>query len=204
MKPAHTVGLVEWFRPAERDRVERAIDHLCRLGVRHLRTGVSWADWAAPGGHEWYEWLLPRLREAVDVLPCFHYTPPSLGIEPRTSAPPRDLSSFAAFLDDVIVKNGDTFDHVELWNEPNNLSDWDWRLDPGWTGFATMVRQAAAVAHAHDKRVVLGGMCPIDPSWLARMEELGVLADVDVIGVHGFPGTWDFEWTDWRSSTRSR
>jgi CDP-paratose 2-epimerase len=202
MSRRRTVGLVEWFRPGERDRVERAIEHLHRLEVNHLRTGVSWADWAAPGGQEWYDWLLPRLHQEVDLLPCFHYTPPSLGLEPRSSAPPRDRSAFAAFLNHMIVSNGPTFDYVELWNEPNNLSDWDWRLDPGWSGFAEMVRLAARVAHDAGKQVVLGGMCPIDPSWLVRMDELGVLADVDVVGVHGFPGTWDFEWTDWRSSLR--
>jgi CDP-paratose 2-epimerase len=200
MKTARTVGLVEWFRPGEHERVERALEHIHRLGVQHLRTGVSWADWVSPGGREWYEWLLPRLEAEVDLLPCFHYTPPSLGVEARTSAPPRDLSSFANFLGDAIASNGTCFDQVELWNEPNNLSDWDWRLDPGWTGFATMVREAADVAHAAGKRVVLGGMCPIDPSWLQRMDELGVLDAVDVVGVHGFPGTWDFEWTDWRSN----
>jgi CDP-paratose 2-epimerase len=200
MNTRNAIGLAEWFRPGEHDRVERAIEHLHRLGVEHLRTGVSWADWVSPGGREWYQWLLPRLQDEVEVLPCFHYTPPSLGVEARTSAPPRDLSSFARFLDDVISANGRCFEHVELWNEPNNLSDWDWRLDPGWNGFAEMVREAADVAHAAGKRVVLGGMCPIDPSWLERMEALGVLANVDVVGVHGFPGTWDFEWTDWRPS----
>ena len=204
MKSA-TIGLVEWFRPGERDRVERALGHLQRLGVSHLRTGVSWADWAAPGGQEWYDWLLPRLHDHVELLPCFHYTPPSLGIDPRTSAPPRDLLAFSTFLQHILQSNGHTFQSVELWNEPNNLSDWDWRLDPGWNGFATMVTEAARVARAAGKRVVLGGMCPIDPSWLARMEELGVLTAVDVVGVHGFPGTWDFEWTDWQSSlTRAR
>jgi CDP-paratose 2-epimerase len=100
----------------------------------------------------------------------------------------------------VIAEAGECFEEVELWNEPNNLSDWDWRLDPGWTVFAAMVRGAAGVARAAGKRIVLGGMCPIDPSWLQRMGELGVLELVDVVGVHGFPGTWDVEWTDWRSS----
>jgi CDP-paratose 2-epimerase len=200
MKPVRIVGLVEWFRPAERERVDQALEHLQRLGVTHLRTGVSWADWAAAGGPDWYAWLLPRLAAEVDVLPCFHYTPPSLGVEPRTSAPPRDLSAFAGFLHQMIAATGACFQEVELWNEPNNISDWDWRLDPGWTGFAKMIREAADVAHNHGKRVVLGGMCPIDPSWLSTMGELGVLAAVDIVGVHGFPGTWDFEWTDWPSS----
>ena len=69
MKSARIIGLVEWFRPGERDRVERALGHLQRLGVQHLRTGVSWADWVAPGGKEWYGWLLPRLHAEVELLP---------------------------------------------------------------------------------------------------------------------------------------
>lgn len=200
MRPMETVGLVEWFRPGEHERVERALEQLNRLGVTLLRTGVSWADWVSRGGAEWYGWLLPRLSARVELLPCFHYTPPSLGLEPRTSAPPRDRGAFASFLDEVIASCGRCFAQVELWNEPNNLKDWDWRLDPGWGGFADMVRRAAAVASAAGKRVVLGGMCPIDASWLERMDDLGVLDVVDVVGVHGFPGTWEFVWTDWRSS----
>jgi CDP-paratose 2-epimerase len=152
--------LVEWFRPGEHDRVERVVEDGRRLGVRHFRTGISWADWSALGGQEWYAWLMPRLHRDLEVLPCFHYTPPSLGIEPRTSAPPRDPSAFALFLDAICSAHGDTFNAVELWNEPNNLSDWDWRLDPGWTTFAVMIREAAAVARSAGNRVVLGGMCP--------------------------------------------
>ena len=30
-----------------------------------------------------------------------------------------------------------------LWNEPNNLSHWDFELDPDWKCFAAMVRLAA-------------------------------------------------------------
>jgi CDP-paratose 2-epimerase len=197
---AKVIGLVEWFRPGEHDRVERGIGHLRTLGVQHVRTGVSWADWAAPGGREWYDWLLPRLAAELTVLPCCHYTPPSLGVEPRTSAPPREPRAFAAFLHHILTHTGSSFDDVELWNEPNNLKDWDYRLDPGWTTFAAMIVGAAEVAQAAGKRVVLGGMCPIDASWLARMDELGVLDYVHAVGVHGFPGTWDFEWTDWRSN----
>jgi CDP-paratose 2-epimerase len=199
-KPPKTLGLVEWFRTGEQARVERAIDHLQALGVTHLRTGVSWAEWSTPDGQDWYDWLLPTLAAKVHVLPCFHYTPPSLGIEPRSCAPPREPLAFAGFLECVLSRNGSFFAEVELWNEPNNLSDWDWRLDPQWECFATMISSAAEAAHRAGKRVVLGGMCPIDPSWLSRMHQLGVLDAIDVVGVHGFPGTWDVEWTDWASS----
>ena len=30
-----------------------------------------------------------------------------------------------------------------LWNEPNNLSHWNFELDPGWTIFSRMVNNAA-------------------------------------------------------------
>ncbi len=32
---------------------------------------------------------------------------------------------------------------VMLWNEPNNLSHWDFHLDPDWKKFASMVIAAA-------------------------------------------------------------
>ena len=31
-----------------------------------------------------------------------------------------------------------------LWNEPNNLSHWDFELDPGWTGSAPSAPASAA------------------------------------------------------------
>ena len=125
-----TIGLVEWFRLGEYGRVEHVLADLRRLGVKNLRTAVSWADWYTPKGKEWYGWLLPRLADEVNILPCFLYTPPSLGVVPKTAAPPRKPKAFADFLDLMISRFGTYFDWVELWNEPNNLLDWDWRLDP--------------------------------------------------------------------------
>ena len=101
MTPGGVIGLVEWFRPGEYERVDRALEHLARLGIADLRTGISWADWAAPGGPAWYAWLLPRLAGRLHVLPCCHYTPPPLGLEPRTCAPPRETSLFAAFVREI-------------------------------------------------------------------------------------------------------
>src|SRR3569832_2512996 len=50
-----TVGLVEWFRVGQHEYVEAILDDLAALGVRHLRTGVSWADWNTEAGREWYD-----------------------------------------------------------------------------------------------------------------------------------------------------
>lgn len=89
---------------------------------------------------------------------------------------------------------------VMLWNEPNNKSHWDLELDPEWDRFAEMVRLAgAAIAAVNPKLLrVLGGMSPIDPAFLQRLEGRGVLDVVDAVAVHGFPLDWN-HWmlNDW-------
>ncbi|MFP4471498.1 MAG: hypothetical protein ACLFPE_12480, partial [Bacteroidales bacterium] len=90
MKNIPEMGILEWFHINDYEHVEKAIKGMKELGVKHLRTGVSWADFHTETGAAWYDWLMPRLAEHFEVLPCFLYTPPSIGLEPKTSAPPRN------------------------------------------------------------------------------------------------------------------
>ncbi|HLI82453.1 MAG TPA: hypothetical protein VKV17_00975 [Bryobacteraceae bacterium] len=91
---------------------------------------------------------------------------------------------------------------VMLWNEPNNLSHWDFELDKDWKIFARMARCAADAVKAENPRLprVLGGISPIDANFIRNMDEQGVLASVDVVAVHGFPLDWNHwtihEWPD--------
>jgi beta-xylosidase len=93
-------------------------------------------------------------------------------------------------------------DSVMFWNEPNNLSHWDFELDPDWQIFAPMVCLAAQAVASENPRLtrVLGGISPIDPGFLANMRGKGVLDAVDVVAVHGFPLDWNHwtihEWPD--------
>ena len=82
---------------------------------------------------------------------------------------------------------------VMFWNEPNNLSHWDFEIDPTWDLFANMVTQAARSVAAERPELtrVLGGISPIDPAFMTRMKDLGVLAKVDAVAVHGFPLDWN-------------
>ena len=192
-----SVGLIEWLRVGDVARVEQLLVDLRELGVHRLRTQFSWADWHTPEGQAWYAWLIPRLAAECELLPCFTYTPPSLGIEPRTASPPRDTKAYADFLDQVIERFGAHFEWVELWNEPNNLNDWDWHLDHDWQLFSEMIGQAANWAHHRGKKTLLGGMCPTDPNWLGLLASRGVLRHIDAVGIHGFPGTWDFRERSW-------
>lgn len=191
------VGLLEWFHLGQRERVEQALRDCSRLGVRRMRTGISWADAWRDGGRKWIDWLIPRLASEVELLPCFLYTPPSLGVQPRVAAPPRRLRDYADFLDSIIQKHGQHFQYVELWNEPNNACEWDVTLDPHWFGLCEMLGDAAHWARRCGKKTVLGGLSPIDPSWLHLMFHRGLMEHIDVIGVHGFPTSFTPNWTGW-------
>ena len=197
--PAHC-GIVEWFRPGEYSRVDRVLADLKKIGVCHIRTGISWADWYGRGGEKWYDWLIPRLAAQAELLPCVLYTPPSIGEECKTSAPPARLKDYADFIDVLIDRFGDHFEYVELWNEPNNLSEWDWTLDPHWTKFGEMIGGAAYWARKRGKKTVLGGMSPVDGHWLSRMFQLGVMDYIDVVGIHGFPDIFDYTWRGWQKN----
>ena len=82
---------------------------------------------------------------------------------------------------------------VMLWNEPNNLSHWDFHADPEWKRFAEMAITAArAIRRANPALpIVLGGISPIDPNFIQLIGSYGVLDHVDVVALHGFPLDWN-------------
>lgn len=84
-------------------------------------------------------------------------------------------------------------DSVMIWNEPNNLSHWDFETDPGWEIFSRMAREASLAVASESPRLtrVLGGISPIDPEFIRRMDRQGVLGAVDAVAVHGFPLDWN-------------
>lgn len=89
-----------------------------------------------------------------------------------------------------------------IWNEPNNKSHWDPEIDPDWIGFgrmATLAGQAIA-AEAPGLLRVLGGISPIDPAFILKLQERGVLENLDVVALHGFPLDWNLwqidEWPE--------
>jgi beta-xylosidase len=82
---------------------------------------------------------------------------------------------------------------VMIWNEPNNKSHWDFEIDPEWRMFAEMAIAAGdAISEVNPKVLrVLGGISPIDPKFIQRMKNFGVLNSLDVVALHGFPLDWN-------------
>jgi beta-xylosidase len=89
------LGLCQWLH-FEDHRLDAAVDWLKRLGVRHLRTGLSWADSHRPGASQWFDRQM-RALEPFELTLTYCFTPESCGVRPHHSSPPRQPAEFAEF-----------------------------------------------------------------------------------------------------------
>lgn len=92
---APAMGLCQWFH-FEDHRLEEAVRWMRRLGVTHLRTGLSWADSFRPNARDWFDRQMEALAE-FEVTVTFCFTPEHRGIEPHHTSPPLDVNEFADF-----------------------------------------------------------------------------------------------------------
>lgn len=203
-KLSDKLGICQWFHFREYGDVEQAIELMGELGVRHLRTGISWADYLREGGEAWYDWQMSRLAAAgLEVLLSVWHTPPSLAERGKCSSPPRRLRDYADFIDHLITRHGGQFGALEIWNEPNNRLKWNFaEEDPEWRKFAEMAGAAAYWARQRGRRTVLGGIIPVDHHWIELMRGHGLLDQIDVVAIHAFPGMWTGQGTinwEWKS-----
>jgi beta-xylosidase len=89
------LGICQWFH-FEDPRLDDAVGWLKRLGVKHLRTGLSWADSFRPDALAWFDRQMEALAD-FDVTVTFCFTPEHRGIAPHHTSPPLDTGEFADF-----------------------------------------------------------------------------------------------------------
>ena len=90
-------GICQWFH-FEDHRREDAVKWLRKLGVKKLRTGLSWADSFRPDADAWFDRQMAALDD-FDVTVTFCFTPEHRGLQPHhTSAPqvPQEFADFCA------------------------------------------------------------------------------------------------------------
>jgi beta-xylosidase len=92
---ASTLGICQWFH-FEDHRLEDAVAWLRRLGVRYLRTGLSWADSFRPDALAWFDRQMEALSE-FDVTLTYCFTPEHRGIAPHHTSAPQAPEEFAEF-----------------------------------------------------------------------------------------------------------
>jgi len=98
---APALGICQWFH-FEDHRLDDAVAWLRRLGVRYLRTGLSWAGSFRPNALAWFDRQMEALSE-FDVTLTYCFTPEHRGIAPHhTSAPqvPEEFAEFCAAMTD--------------------------------------------------------------------------------------------------------
>jgi beta-xylosidase len=90
-------GICQWFH-FEDHRLEEAVRWLKNLGVKKLRTGLSWADSYRPDADAWFDRQMLALDD-FDLTITFCFTPEHRGFQPHhTSAPlvPQEYADFCA------------------------------------------------------------------------------------------------------------
>ena len=99
---APALGVCQWFH-FEDHRLESAVDWLKRLGVKYLRTGLSWSDTERPNYEAWFDRMMTVL-EPFDVTVTFCFTPESKGINPHHTSAPREIEEYAEFCTRMVKK----------------------------------------------------------------------------------------------------
>lgn len=89
------LGICQWFH-FEDPRLEDGVRWLRELGVRHLRTGLSWADSFRPNADAWFDRQMQAIAD-FDVTITFCFTPEHRGLRPHHTSPPLRIDEFAAF-----------------------------------------------------------------------------------------------------------
>jgi beta-xylosidase len=89
------MGICQWFH-FEDPRLDDAVRWLRRLGVRYLRTGLSWSDDHRTNALAWFDRQMKAIEEfQVTLTYCF--TPDSCGVEPHYTSPPKRIGEYAEF-----------------------------------------------------------------------------------------------------------
>lgn len=89
------IGICQWFH-FEDHRLDDAVKWLKKLGVKYLRTGLSWSDSYQPGWEKWFDRQMKALED-FDLTVTFCFTPEQRGIAPHHTSPPKHIEEFADF-----------------------------------------------------------------------------------------------------------
>jgi beta-xylosidase len=90
-----SLGICQWFH-FDDHRLEEAVKWFRRLGVKYVRTGLSWSDTERPDYKTWFDRMMTAL-EPFEVTVTFCFTPESKGINPHHTSAPREIEEYADF-----------------------------------------------------------------------------------------------------------
>lgn len=98
------MGICQWFH-FEDHRLDEAVRWMRELGVKYLRTGLSWADSFRPNADAWFDRQMEALAE-FDVTLTFCFTPEHRGVQPHHTSPPLVIDEYAEFCARMVRRYG--------------------------------------------------------------------------------------------------
>jgi len=98
------MGICQWFH-FEDHRLDEAVRWMRELGVKYLRTGLSWADSFRPNADAWFDRQMEALAE-FDVTVTFCFTPEHRGVQPHHTSPPLVIDEYAEFCARMVRRYG--------------------------------------------------------------------------------------------------
>jgi beta-xylosidase len=98
------MGICQWFHYQDH-RLDDAVRWLRRLGVKKLRTGLSWSDDHREGCQAWFDRQMRALDE-FELTVTFCFTPEHRGVVPHYTSPPQDPGEFVDFCARMVRRYG--------------------------------------------------------------------------------------------------
>ncbi len=94
------MGLCQWFH-FEDHRLNSAVETMRQMGVKYVRTGLSWANSFRPGADRWFDRQMRALDE-FQVTTTFCFTPEHEGEWAHHTAVPKEPERFAEFCANMV------------------------------------------------------------------------------------------------------
>ena len=98
------LGICQWFHFQDH-RLDDAVRWMRRMGVKHLRTGLSWADSFRPNALDWFDRQMDAVAE-FELTVTFCFTPEHRGIAAHHTSPPLVKEEFAEFCAAMVRRYG--------------------------------------------------------------------------------------------------
>lgn len=166
-------------------------DHLSLMesaGVAWLRQFFPWDEIEpSPGQFDWEPWdsIVQSLAAFPQIGPMavLMNSPAHASGSDSATAPPRDVTAFAAFCAEFAARYGAVIDHYQIWDEPNLEAAWG-GLDPEPVHYLALLKAAWQAIHDVDPNaeVIAAALAPTVETGPRNISDIDYLNSLYALG----------------------
>lgn len=174
---------VLWLPLFQKEEVHTKVNKLTSKHVHKIRVGIDCEAFNAPGGAEWYDWLIPYLGDKFELTLTFDY-----GSCIKDSKPHSDYTFFE-IIEHFTMVHMIYFNTIELRRKqgfnPNSQPIHNLLSDP--------LVFSATWANTHGKKVILGNIGMGDMEWISTLISTRLIDYFDYLEINRDE---DFYWNE--------